>query len=88
VVPCGDHEAMSTALVEILRDPAKRNRYGAASLARVADFTVDAMVDRTLAAYTGAIPDALPSPLSQPREEARASTSETPDLDECEAIAS
>jgi glycosyltransferase involved in cell wall biosynthesis len=88
VVPCGDHEAMSTALVEILRDPTKRIRYGAASLARVADFTVDAMVDRTVAAYAGAMPDALPTPLSQPREEARASANETPDLDECEALAS
>jgi glycosyltransferase involved in cell wall biosynthesis len=51
VVPCGDSAAFSEALVELASDAAKVERYGLASRQRVARFTIDAMVDQTLAAY-------------------------------------
>ena len=86
VVPCGDHAALGDAIGEVLGDPAKRARYGAASLRRVAQFSVDAMVERTIAAYAGESVGALDTGLSQPQAEARAPTSD--ELDECEAVAS
>ena len=55
VVPREDPDAFAAALVEVARDPAARARYGRASLRRVARFTVDEMVERTLAAYVDAI---------------------------------
>jgi glycosyltransferase involved in cell wall biosynthesis len=90
LVPCGDFEALGAALTEILLDPAKRRRYGAASLERVREFSVDAMVDRIVAAYAGETPDSLPIILSQPQAEARASTgaSRGADLEEYEAVPS
>jgi glycosyltransferase involved in cell wall biosynthesis len=53
VVPCGDVAALGAALVAVARDRETIARFGAASLRRVARFTVEAMVDRTLAAYRG-----------------------------------
>ena len=54
VVPCGDFEAFAAALVDLGNDPRKVERQGRASLARVARFSIDAMVDGTLALYAGA----------------------------------
>jgi glycosyltransferase involved in cell wall biosynthesis len=61
VVPCGDSDAFGEALAALIGDPDARARYGRASLQRVAEFSTDAMVDRTLALYTGAAqPDQAP----------------------------
>jgi RraA family protein len=51
VVAPDDPGAMASALVALLSDPALRQRQGRASLERAAQFTAQAMVDRTLAAY-------------------------------------
>jgi glycosyltransferase involved in cell wall biosynthesis len=56
---------MAAAVADILLDPSRRTRYGAASRSRVARFTVDAMVDRTLAAYAGECPDEVADVLSE-----------------------
>lgn len=53
VVPSGDAVAFGEALVSLVRDPAKLARCGRASLERVARFTINAMVDKTLAMYAG-----------------------------------
>jgi rhamnosyl/mannosyltransferase len=52
VVGIGDARALGEALVEVLRDAAARERYGAAGRARFeARFSADRMVDATLAVY-------------------------------------
>jgi glycosyltransferase involved in cell wall biosynthesis len=52
LVPVRDHARLAEALVRMLRDPALRTRLGAAGLRRVrAEFSVDRMVDETLATY-------------------------------------
>ncbi len=52
LVPPRDAPALARAIVELLRDPARRRRMAEAGLARVtARFTVDRMVDETLAVY-------------------------------------
>ncbi|MGE5246448.1 MAG: glycosyltransferase [Betaproteobacteria bacterium] len=52
LVPPRDHGAMAAAIVALLRDPARRDRMGAAGRARVARrFTVERMVDETAAVY-------------------------------------
>lgn len=79
VVPCGDHARFATELIEIGRDPAKRRRYGAASLQRVSRFTIDAMVGRTLAAYTGMLVDEPSAPGSRAAPASAV-------LEECEAL--
>jgi glycosyltransferase involved in cell wall biosynthesis len=84
VVPCGDWAALGDAIAEVLRDPARRRRYGAASRQRVAHFSVDAMVERTIAAYAGEAPEPVQSPPSPPPAEARAPAGD--ELDECEAV--
>jgi glycosyltransferase involved in cell wall biosynthesis len=56
VVPADNAKAFGDALIELATDPAKRARCGAASLARVAGFSIDAMVDATRAAYREARP--------------------------------
>lgn len=53
VVPRDDTDAFATALAELLADPERLSRYAAASRRRAERFTVDAMVDRTMAAYHG-----------------------------------
>lgn len=53
VVPSGDAIAFGAALVSLVRDPARLARCGRASLERVARFTIDAMVDKTLGMYAG-----------------------------------
>jgi glycosyltransferase involved in cell wall biosynthesis len=55
VVPRGDAASFGDALATLVADPALRGRYGQASLARIQNFTIDAMVDRTLALYTEAV---------------------------------
>lgn len=51
VVPTDDAAAFAEALVHVAIDDARRGAMGRASLRRVEEFTVDAMVDRTLEAY-------------------------------------
>ncbi len=52
LVPVKDHVRLAEALVRVLKDPALRARLGAAGLRRVrAEFSVDRMVDETLATY-------------------------------------
>lgn len=55
LVPCGDHSAMATRLVALLRDPVLRGRLGAAALTRARErFTVERMAGETAAAYARA----------------------------------
>lgn len=52
LVPVGDAGAMAAAIVALLKDPSRRERYGAAGRARVeAGFTVERMVSATREAY-------------------------------------
>lgn len=52
LVPYGDARALADALAALLADPEARRRMGAAGRARaLADFSWDAVVDRTLALY-------------------------------------
>jgi glycosyltransferase involved in cell wall biosynthesis len=53
VVPRDDAGAFGNALAELLADPLRLARYAAASHHRAERFTVDAMVERMLAAYRG-----------------------------------
>jgi glycosyltransferase involved in cell wall biosynthesis len=55
LVPPHDPSALAEAMVKLLRDPEMRDRMGRAGLARVtSDFSVERMVDGTLAAYESA----------------------------------
>jgi glycosyltransferase involved in cell wall biosynthesis len=58
VVPADNCQAFAAALIELVTDPEKRARCGAASRERVAGFSIDAMVEATLAAYRDALPRA------------------------------
>jgi len=52
LVPARDHERLASAIVRLLKDPDLRRRLAAAGLNRVrAEFSVDRMVDETLAVY-------------------------------------
>ena len=52
LVPPRDPGSMAAAIVEVLRDPARRRRYGEAGLTRVgACFSVNRMVEATLEVY-------------------------------------
>jgi glycosyltransferase involved in cell wall biosynthesis len=52
LVPIRDHARLAEALVTVLKDPGLRARFGSAGLRRVrAQFSVDRMVDETLALY-------------------------------------
>lgn len=52
LVPPRDHRAMAAAIVELLRDPARRRQMGAAGRARVVErFTSERMVEETAAVY-------------------------------------
>lgn len=51
VVPPDDVERLAAALGRLADDANLRTNWGRAARVRVADFTVDAMVNRTLAAY-------------------------------------
>jgi len=53
VVPRDDVPAFAEAMVRLALDPELRARYGRASQKRVSHFTVEAMAERTLAAYRG-----------------------------------
>jgi glycosyltransferase involved in cell wall biosynthesis len=66
LVPPRDHEAMADRIAELLKDEPLRRRMGEAALARArAHFTVDRMVEGTLAVYEGLLasrPSPSPSP--------------------------
>ena len=52
LVPPRDHEAMAERIVALLKDDARRARMGEAALKRARErFTVERMVEETLAAY-------------------------------------
>lgn len=52
LVPPRDPDAMAQAIVRLLRDPARRTQMGAAGRARVvSEFSVEALVQRTLRVY-------------------------------------
>lgn len=55
LVPPGDAGALSAAIRSVLDDPELAARLGAGALAASAEFSVDAMVERTLAAYASAV---------------------------------
>lgn len=56
LVPVGDVAAMAAAIVALLKDPARRARFGDAGRARVeAHFTVERMVRATIAVYEGVL---------------------------------
>jgi len=52
VVPPRDPGALTSAISDLLADPALRARMGAAAQARATEFDLDLMVDRVLALYT------------------------------------
>src|SRR5262249_51040166 len=68
LVPPRDHAAMARAIVSLLKDDARRQRMGAAGLARAHDrFSAERMVQETLKVYecvagqrTAAMPDLQP----------------------------
>ena len=66
VVPADDVSAFAGALAALAIDPALRARYGLASKARAARFSIDAMVDRTLSAYLGETPAPIHETTPQP----------------------
>jgi glycosyltransferase involved in cell wall biosynthesis len=55
VVPTDDHASLAAALVSLADDPHRLIAYGRASRERAADFTIDAMVDKTIQAYVGVL---------------------------------
>jgi L-malate glycosyltransferase len=68
LVPTHNPQALADAIVQLLRDAALRRRMGEAGLARVRErFTVDRMVDETLAAYEVVAGRRLASGIGHPR---------------------
>ena len=59
VVRTGDVEGFADAMLQIIRDPARRASFGLASRQKSKLFTVDRMVAQTLAAYQSAIDEAV-----------------------------
>jgi glycosyltransferase involved in cell wall biosynthesis len=55
VVPAGDVNGFAAAMIDIIRDPQRRARFGVASQQKCKLFTVERMVGQTLAAYESAI---------------------------------
>lgn len=51
VVPTGDAKAFGDALVRLVGDPSRLAGFGEASRRRAGQFTIDAMVERTLSVY-------------------------------------
>jgi glycosyltransferase involved in cell wall biosynthesis len=72
VVPRGDAAAFGDALATLAVDPALRERYGRGSLARVRNFTIDAMVDQTLALYEEALAGRAAAAVPAPAKAGRA----------------
>jgi glycosyltransferase involved in cell wall biosynthesis len=66
VVPPDDARAFASALIELVSDRARMARCAQGSLQRVARFTIDAMVDRTLEAYMDAQPAESQRPARAP----------------------
>jgi glycosyltransferase involved in cell wall biosynthesis len=54
--PAGDSVALGAALEALLADPGRRERLSAAARQRASRYTLDAMVDGTLAAYRDLVP--------------------------------
>lgn len=65
VVPRDDADGFGDALAALARDAELRDRCGRASLERASRFTIDAMVDRTLAVYHEALTAGGPAPARQ-----------------------
>ena len=60
VVPPGDSAALAAALEQLLRDPARRERYGTAARQRaLARYSVTTQVDRLVEVWTRAIGEAI-----------------------------
>ena len=60
LVPPRDAAALAAAILEMLRDPARRRRFAEAGLARVRErFSADRMVDQTLGVYAGLVGTSL-----------------------------
>ena len=79
VVPRGDIEAFGEAVVSLASDPAKLARYGAGSLQRVAQFSIDRMVERTLETYLNVLEGhAAPQPADQAAVAATSGASAAP----------
>ena len=77
VVPRGDANAFGEALAALAADPALRERYGRASLERVQHFTIDSMVEQTLAVYRESM-ERRAAPATPARADA-SNTVETPE---------
>jgi glycosyltransferase involved in cell wall biosynthesis len=60
LVPADDADGFGRALIQLVTNPAELLQYGAASRERVSQFTIDAMVERTLDAYLDAMPAGVP----------------------------
>ncbi|MGE3818434.1 MAG: glycosyltransferase family 4 protein [Isosphaeraceae bacterium] len=73
VVPPDDPDAFGEALAGLGGDPDRLARQGQAARARSARFTIDAMVEGTLAVYQGLTPPAT-SPVSHPSRSPSATT--------------
>ena len=66
VVPPEDADAFARALADLAADPARVARYGRAARRRADRFTIDAMVEGTLAAYTGStVPEHVDVPIEE-----------------------
>jgi glycosyltransferase involved in cell wall biosynthesis len=74
VVPSGDDRAFARALIDLATSPSRVARYAAASRARAAQLTIDAMVERTLETYQGLSGPRVATPpaaTAEPRSKAR-----------------
>lgn len=61
VVPADDAAAFAGGLIGLVSDPARLAQCGSASLQRVRQFSIDAMVDSTLASYRTVVPQHAPA---------------------------
>jgi RraA family protein len=62
IVPPDRPELFADALGDLLSDPRRRARFGRASRDRASQFTTDAMVDQTIAAYQCCLQESGPAP--------------------------
>jgi glycosyltransferase involved in cell wall biosynthesis len=68
LVPPRDGPALAAAILEMLRDPTRRQRFAAAGLARVRErFNVDRMVDETLGVYAALVDTSREAGTGNPR---------------------
>jgi glycosyltransferase involved in cell wall biosynthesis len=71
VVPPGDDRAFARALIDLATSPSRMTRYAAASRARAAELTIDAMVERTLEAYQSLSESPAAAPAGEVQRAAR-----------------